>query len=195
MDCMNSLEATERQKNVGPEQTPSGGRCAAWGQAMSGQRRFIGPPGELIAMPINLPTETWNKEEFDLEIIDLPDLSEATSNRSQWIWQKVLRWKRSIHPRSWRLIRASFTLLLALLTSFVILSSTHSLIIFSPVISTQPILTSASSDTVKYYYHPLMLYRGHAGAVLNVAWSPDGKRLAAGGQDATVQVWDRQTGK
>src|SRR5690349_16614394 len=83
------------------------------------------------------------KEEFDLEISDLPDMSEAISNRREWIWQKVVRWQRSIHPRSWRLIRASFTLLLALLALFVILGSTHSLVIFSPVISTQPILTSA----------------------------------------------------
>ena len=33
-------------------------------------------------------------------------------------------------------------------------------------------------------------YRGHILGINCVAWSPDGKRLAAGGDDETVQVWD-----
>lgn len=35
---------------------------------------------------------------------------------------------------------------------------------------------------------------GHAGWVLSVAWSPDGTRLASGGYDYTVRVWDMTTG-
>jgi WD40 repeat protein len=34
-----------------------------------------------------------------------------------------------------------------------------------------------------------LTYRGHRGAVNAVAWSPDGKRIASGSDDATVQVW------
>ncbi len=37
-------------------------------------------------------------------------------------------------------------------------------------------------------------YPGHAGPVNSVAWSSDGKRIASGSNDKTVQVWDASTG-
>jgi len=40
----------------------------------------------------------------------------------------------------------------------------------------------------------LYTYRGHSGIVYAVAWSPDGKRIASGSADATVQVWDAADG-
>jgi len=40
----------------------------------------------------------------------------------------------------------------------------------------------------------LYTYRGHSNIVWKVAWSPDGKRIASGGDDDTVQVWDATTG-
>lgn len=40
----------------------------------------------------------------------------------------------------------------------------------------------------------LSVYRKHAALVNAVAWSPDGKRVASGADDATVQVWDPSTG-
>jgi len=37
-------------------------------------------------------------------------------------------------------------------------------------------------------------YKGHSGFVKSVAWSPDGKRIASGSDDKTVQVWDAAAG-
>ncbi len=41
----------------------------------------------------------------------------------------------------------------------------------------------------------LVTYRGHSKAVWTGAWSPDGQRIATGGDDGTVQIWNPTTGK
>jgi eukaryotic-like serine/threonine-protein kinase len=40
----------------------------------------------------------------------------------------------------------------------------------------------------------LLTYRGHFNQVTAVAWSPDGKFIASGGNDHTLQVWNAKTG-
>ncbi len=39
------------------------------------------------------------------------------------------------------------------------------------------------------------LYRGHSEGVRSVTWSPDGKYIASGSDDGTVQVWEALTGR
>ena len=41
----------------------------------------------------------------------------------------------------------------------------------------------------------LYSYRGHSKMVNTVTWSPDGKHIASGSEDKSVQVWDAGTGE
>ena len=62
-------------------------------------------------------------------------------------------------------------------------------------------LSSASSSTPTPIPTPrrpgsiLYTYRGHTDRILTVAWSPNGKYIASGSLDKTVQIWASNPGE
>src|SRR5215831_2239457 len=134
------------------------------------------------------PHSTQTTEGLDLEIIDLPDSKEASSMRHAWLWHTVLHVQRAAGSRSRHLIQTCFTLLLAFIAMLLLLSSIpHPFASFPGITSAHHQLV-ASSNPIKYDSNPLRVYRGQSGPVRSVAWSPNSELLAAGGQDATIQI-------
>jgi serine/threonine protein kinase len=61
------------------------------------------------------------------------------------------------------------------------------------VVNTAPKSENLSQDAASRI--PLYTYRGHTDLVWAVLWSPDGKQIASGSIDNTVQVWDAANGE
>ncbi len=57
-----------------------------------------------------------------------------------------------------------------------------------------PTKTTRPAPVVPVLSQTLITYKGHSAAVIDVAWSPDGKRMVSCSDDGTVQVWDATTG-
>ncbi len=69
---------------------------------------------------------------------------------------------------------------------------THSMMSVSqqPYPTATPPIVRASQGITRY-----VTYREHSNGVFALSWSPDGKYLASGSLDATVQMWEAGTGK
>ena len=57
------------------------------------------------------------------------------------------------------------------------------------LVGTVQVWDAVGGDSVAVDGGNVYTYHGHVGAVLAVAWSPDGKDIASGSKDKTVQVW------
>jgi WD40 repeat protein len=74
------------------------------------------------------------------------------------------------------------------------LSGYSSLVAVSP--DGKTFATSEGNDIVLWNTSNLVLrLKGHTGSVSSLAFSPDGTRLASGGYDSTVKIWEIHTGQ
>src|SRR6266702_70970 len=139
------------------------------------------------------------EEGIEEEISDLPEISYSRGNWSSQTAHTLLVWQRSVPRRSWRIAGGLATLCLGVLALLVILSSLRAISLPSSATHIpQPIFLprhAVSYPRYTYRTQPSAIYRGHVGPALNVAWSPDGRMVASGGRDSSVQVWNTQTGK
>src|SRR6266568_3975235 len=139
------------------------------------------------------------EEGIEEEISDLPEISYSRGNWSSQTAHTLLVWQRSVPRRSWRIAGGLATLCLGVLALLVILSSLRAISLPSSATHIpQPIFLprhAVSYPRYTYRTQPSAIYRGHVGPALNVAWSPDGRMVASGGRDSSVQVWNTQNGK
>jgi eukaryotic-like serine/threonine-protein kinase len=64
-----------------------------------------------------------------------------------------------------------------------------------PTPTQQPTQTQQPTPTQQPAQGQLLFtYRGHSLTIIPVRWSPDGKRIASGSEDTTVQVWNASEG-
>ncbi len=59
-----------------------------------------------------------------------------------------------------------------------------------PVVSVLSALSPQRAVLTSFVGTPISTYRGHTHFVETLAWSPDGSRIASGGWDEKVHVWD-----
>jgi WD40 repeat protein len=111
----------------------------------------------------------------------------VTVSRSQDTLQPA---QRGISRRTVLLRLAGLTVVGIASSSIVLLACSEPPALNSPPAppTSRPVPTSLSVGTTLY------TYRGHSAGVNAVVWSPDGKRIASGSQDLTVQVWDAADG-
>src|SRR5579863_613508 len=141
------------------------------------------------------------QSEIDSDVV-MSDLPEESNDESRWSAQLsrvMLSAQRPAHRRSWRLAGIAGTALLSVVVLLLIFSGTRMILTPAPVIQSRIVVTPPTPTTINYQgftylSHPLAIFQGHNGYI-SVAWSPDGQRIAAGGRDDSVQVWNAHSGK
>src|SRR5579859_4105336 len=134
------------------------------------------------------------EEQSEIEMTDLPAISDPLSRRWSWLARKLLTLERSRHRR---LLNNVFIVALAALALVVTLGSinAHGSLSALSVVTPHQVTNAQNPAFEELSQRPDMMYRGHNGAISSVVWSPDGRLLAAAGQDATVRIWDGLTGQ
>ena len=136
-------------------------------------------------------------KETEVKVTDLPDISVHSRDWYARSSHTLLSWQRTFNRRSWRLTTAAGTLLLALVAMLMMYGTLYRLI--------TPHSLSGKTDyhltpTVHHHYHyiyinhPVAMYPGHLHSVLNVAWSPDGTRIASGAMTQLYKSLTRERG-
>jgi WD40 repeat protein len=132
------------------------------------------------------------EEDAEARLTDLPLPADAGGKWSFWLARCLLGWQVSFRQRRWRQIGPLATLLLTVLAAHVMFGPLQRSLTSSP--AAHPGL-SPDPSIATYRSHPVLTYRGHFGAVRGEAWSPDGRRIASGSSDGTVEVWNAVTGQ
>ncbi len=123
---------------------------------------------------------------------ELPGTTTSSSQSSQPTKETVS--SGSLHPPKRTISRRAVVL------GLVILGATAAGVVGLDIASSSrmhitPLPTTPPATPTSLPGTTLLTYKGHLYYIWSVAWSPDGKRIASGSWDQTVQVWDALSGK